>query len=232
MIKFKEIPDDEKPRERCKLYGTSILSNEELLMIILKTGTKKKSVKELAIEVLSKCHGLDNLKAMNINDLKKIEGIGEVKAIEIASIIELAKRMNKKVKEKDLLSFTNPTIIVNYFEEMFDDKKQEEFYCIYLDNKKKYIAKKKLFIGTINHSVVHPREIFKEAYLLSASYILCIHNHPSGDPTPSKEDDIITNNLKTLGELHSIYLVDHLIIGKNCYYSYYENKNILNCNHI
>ena len=103
-------------------------------------------------------------------------------------------------------------------------EKQEEFICIYLDNKKKYISKKKLFVGTINSSIVHPREIFKEAYLLSASFIICIHNHPSGDSTPSKEDIVLTYKIKELGELHAIPLVDHLIIGNDSYFSFYENK--------
>ena len=105
---------------------------------------------------------------------------------------------------------------------------QEEFYCLYLDNKKKYIDKLKLFVGSINYSVVHPREVFKNAYLLSASFIVCIHNHPSGDPFPSHEDIILTSKIKEIGNLHGIGLVDHIIIGKDSYYSFYENKNVIN----
>ena len=111
---------------------------------------------------------------------------------------------------------------------MFKGKLQEEFYVIYLDNKKRYIDKRKLFVGSINYSVVHPREVFKNAYLMSASYIVCIHNHPSGDPVPSKEDISLTIKLKEIGELHGIGIVDHLIIGNDSYYSFYEDKNVIN----
>ena len=228
MIRFKDIPDEEKPRERLWLYGSNVLSNEELLMIILKTGTKKMSVKELAIEVLSKCGGMAGLKNISFQRLLEIDGIGKVKAIELCAIVEFAKRISASVSEKQLISFTNPMIIISYFNQMFLGVKQEEFYCVYLDNKKKYLSKKKLFVGTINSSVVHPREIFKEAYLLSASFMICVHNHPSGDPTPSREDEMITKKLKELGEIHAIYLVDHLIIGSNTYYSFYENHHVLN----
>ena len=227
-MKFKEIPEEEKPRERLLLYGSNFLSNEELLMIILKTGTKKISVKELANNLLISTKGINNLKNINYNNLIKIEGIGKVKAIELLAIIELSKRMNNQYQEQELIKCTSPKNIINYFHNLFIDKKQEEFYCIYLDNKKNYIAKKKLFIGSINNSIAHPREIFKEAYLLSASFIICIHNHPSGDPTPSKEDINITSNLYKISNLHAIYLIDHIIIGKNSYYSFYEDNNIIN----
>ena len=228
MLKFKELPDEEKPRERLAIYGASNLSNEELLMIILKTGTKNISVKELSNQLLTKCGGIRNLKDMTLNKLTEIEGIGKVKAIELLAIIELSKRIQAPVTEQDMMTCTNPANIINYFHTLFIDKLQEEFYVIYLDNKKKYIDKKRLFIGSINSSIAHPREIFKNAYLLSASFIICIHNHPSGDPTPSKEDMMITKNLKKIGELHAIYLIDHIIIGKNSYYSFYEDKNVLN----
>ena len=227
-MNFKNLPNEEKPRERLFLYGSSTLSNEELLMILLKTGTKEISVKELAGEILEKCQNIRNLKNMTYQNLIQIKGIGKVKAIEILALIELSKRIQEKVSLKELLDCTNPTNIIEYFHELFIDKKQEEFYVLYLDNKKRYLDKKKLFIGSINTSIAHPREIFKNAYLLSASFIICIHNHPSGDPTPSKEDEIITQKLIEIGKLHAIYLIDHLIIGSNCYYSFYENHHLLN----
>ena len=226
MISFKEIPDEDKPRERLIREGAMSLSNEELLMILLKTGTKKYSVKEIAISVLSSCGKISELRNFSFNQLLKIDGIGRVKATEIIAMIELGRRVNRNVQEEDILSFSDPLIIVQYFNEIYRNVNQEEFYCVYLNQKKKYIAKKRLFVGTVNYSVVHPREIFKEAYLLSASFIICVHNHPSGDPTPSKEDIVMTEKLKKLGEIHAIYLVDHLIIGKDIYYSFYENGSI------
>lgn len=228
MLKFKELPKTEKPRERLIMYGAESLSNEELLMIILKTGTQKHSVKELALQVLSCCEDIRNLKEITLNKLIQIEGIGQVKAIEIIAVVELAKRISTPINEMDMIICSTPNTIIHYFNFLFIDKLQEEFYVIYLDNKKKYIDKKKLFIGSINSSIAHPREIFKHAYLLSASFMICIHNHPSGDPTPSKEDIQITKNLHQLGLLHAIYLVDHIIIGKNTYYSFYEDNYILN----
>ena len=228
MIKFKDIPDEEKPRERLVLYGASHLSNEELLMIILRTGTKNKSVKELSLEVLASVGGIDKFKDMSFHNFLDIEGIGKIKAIELCAIIELSKRIYYSVSERELISFDHPMTIIRYFNEVFHGVQQEEFYCVFLNNKKKYLDKKKLFVGTINSSIVHPREIFKMAYLLSASFFICVHNHPSGDSTPSKEDIVITEKLKELGELHAIYLVDHLIVGNSNYYSFYENHLVLN----
>ena len=230
MIKFKDIPVEERPRERLVNYGVDSLSNEELLMIILKTGTKNLSVKELSLNLLKSCVGINNLKNMSLNKLMKIEGIGKVKAIELVAIIELSRRMNQSVSINDVKYCTNPSNIINYFNYLFKDKKQEEFYVIYLDNKKKYIDKKKLFMGSINSSVTHPREIFKYAYLLSSSYIICIHNHPSGDATPSNEDIVVTEHIRDIGNIHGIYLVDHIIVGDNNYYSFYEDNNILTHN--
>ena len=230
MIKFKDIPVEERPRERLVNYGVDSLSNEELLMIILKTGTKNLSVKELSLNLLKSCVGINNLKNMSLNKLMKIEGIGKVKAIELVAIIELSRRMNQSVSINDVIYCTNPSNIINYFNYLFKDKKQEEFYVIYLDNKKKYIDKKKLFMGSINSSVTHPREIFKYAYLLSSSYIICIHNHPSGDATPSNEDIVVTEHIRDIGNIHGIYLVDHIIVGDNNYYSFYEDNNILTHN--
>lgn len=226
MINFKELPNTEKPRERLVNKGKENLSNEELLSIILKTGTKDKSVKEVSYELLNLVKDIRNLKDVSINTLTNIKGIGKVKAIELLAVIELGKRIYEEVNDNDLISCTSPVNIINYFNYLFKDKKQEEFYVIFLDNKKKYISKKLLFVGSINYSIVHPREIFKEAYLYSASSIICIHNHPSGDPYPSKEDDNITIKIKEIGLIHGISLIDHIIIGKNNYYSYYENKKI------
>ena len=222
-MKLKELPNNEKPRERFLNVGSSNLSNEELLSIILKVGTKNKSVKELSCELLSAIGDIRNLKDVNIKRLMEIKGIGKVKAIELLTAIEIGRRIYAPVSDFELISCTNPKNIVNYFTYLFIDKKQEEFYVIYLDNKKKYINKKLLFMGSINFSIVHPREIFKEAYLSSASFIICLHNHPSGDPTPSLEDTTITKKIQEIGKIHVINLIDHIIIGNKTYFSYFEN---------
>lgn len=227
-MRFRELPNEDKPRERLVLYGANKLNNEELLMILLKSGTKKYSVKELANRILRSTGGISNLKNMTYQNLMKIDGIGRVKAIEMVAIVELARRIYMEKSIKDIVTCTNPETIIYYFNSLFKDKLQEEFYVIYLDNKKNYLDMKKLFVGSINASIVHPREIFKEAYLLSSSFIICIHNHPTGDPMPSREDVSFTSKLYKLGNLHGIYLVDHIIVGRDCYYSFYENNNILN----
>ena len=225
-MKFKNIPDEEKPRERLLKYGVENLSNEELLAIILKTGTRKYNVKELANNILCSFNEIKNLKNIRINNLINIEGVGKIKAIELIAAIELGKRVYEEDNYNELIALTNPKSIIKYFNNLFKNKKQEYFYVIYLDSKGKYIDKKLLYKGILNKSLVHPRDIFKEAYLLSACSFICIHNHPSGDATPSNEDINITKNLKQIGILHGINLVDHIVIGKNNYYSFYEDNNL------
>lgn len=227
MNSLKEIPKSERPRERLYQYGPSNLSNEELLSIILKSGNKKYSLKEIVLGLLSHIDNIKDLKKENVVSLMQIPGISQIKAIELVAVLELGKRVYAEISLEDVIACTTPTNIIKYFNYLFQDKKQEEFYVIYLDNSKKFLAKKKLFIGTISSSLVHPREIFKEAYLLSASYIICLHNHPSGNCLPSKEDIDITRKIKELGVIHSIFLIDHIIIGQNNYYSFYENNHII-----
>lgn len=226
MINFKGLPDEEKPRERLIKYNKEFLSNEELLAIILRTGTKKFSVKELACQVMANLSSIRELGNLSFAKLCEIEGIGKVKAVELLAAIELGRRVYQTVSFEDVVSCTNPGNIISYFNDLFLECKQEEFYVLYLDNKKKLIKKLLLFRGSINFSVAHPREVFKEAYLVSASYIICIHNHPSGDPTPSREDMEITRKIQEIGILHSILLVDHIIVGRNSYYSFFEDNKL------
>ena len=206
---IKDIPKEERPRERFIKYGVSSLSNEELIAIILKTGTKNISVKEISLNILKKYKDISNLNDININDLMKIDGIGEVKAMELISSIELGKRVCS-YKTKDKKKISNSYDIYMYYRNLLNNKMQEYFYVLY--------------VGTINKSIAHPREIFKNAYLNSASFIVCVHNHPSGDPTPSKEDELITNNLIEIGKLNNIPILDHIIIGNKSYYSFFEEE--------
>ena len=141
--------------------------------------------------------------------------------------IELGKRIFlEKNNEIDII-YNSPDIIYENNKYLFQGKKQEYFYCLYLDNKNKLIERKLLFMGTINRSIVHPREIFKEAYLTSASNIICMHNHPSGDIRPSMEDDYLTKSLIKIGKIQGINITDHIIIGNDSYYSYYDNQKDL-----
>ena len=220
-FKIKDIPLEERPRERLKEVGSNNLTNIELLSIILKTGTKNINVKDLSIELLNN-YDLVDLKDISINDLIKIKGIGETKAIELLASIELGKRIFLK-ESKKLLKLDDPVKIWESSRYLFNGKKQEYFYCYYFNTKQELIEKKLLFIGTINSSVTHIREVFKEAYKVSASYIVCLHNHPSNDITPSKADKEFTEALFETGKIQGIPVIDHIIVGDNKYYSFYEN---------
>ena len=224
MTKIKEIPINDRPIERLINNGSSVLSNDELLAILLKTGTKEMSAKDLGTLILNKVN-INELKNITYEQLTNIKGIGDKKAAVIIAAIELSKRMNQKVINiRNEIS--DPLLLYNHYKEILKDKKQEHFYAIYLDIKNKIIKDKLLFIGTINYSLVHPREIFKEAYLIGAISIIIIHNHPSGEVLPSKNDIETTKQLIAVGKIMGIKIIDHIIIGENKYYSLYENGDI------
>lgn len=226
-LMIKDIPLQEKPRERMIKYGVENISNEDLLAITIKSGTKSFSSRHLASLILSQVKDISQLRNLNIATLTKIKGIGFVKAIELLAAIELGRRVYYEKNIKTSSKFNNPLTIYEYFKYKLSDVKQEHFYCLYLDNKKNLIDYKLLFMGTINISIIHPREIFKEAYLLSASSIICLHNHPSGNPMPSEEDIKITSNLVNIGKLLGIDVIDHIIIGSTEFYSFFENNKMI-----
>ena len=225
-MNLKELPNEEKPRERLIKYGKENISNNELIEIILKSGTKSIGLKEISHNILSSVNNINELKNMEISRLEKIMGMSKIKAIELVAAIELGRRVYNDDGYSDLVKLTSPESIVNYFYNEYKNIHQEIFYVVYLDNQKNYIDKKLLFKGTVNYSLVHPREIFKEAYLMSASYIICIHNHPSGNSSPSGNDIELTKRIKDIGILHGISLIDHIIIGNGNYYSFYQDNNL------
>lgn len=224
-IKISKIPINDRPRERLINSGVESLSNEELLSILLNSGTKNISVKNLSEIILSRAGDIKNLKKLTYHDLLKIKGIGSAKACIVLALIELSKRMNQKIDSFDKIKLLDPKIVFEFYKNKIDQN-QEKFYSIYLDANKRVIKNKLLFIGTVNHSLVHPRDIFKEAYNVNAAFIICIHNHPSGNVKPSKEDINVTNRLKEIGDLMGIKLLDHIIISENKYYSFLENGKI------
>ena len=192
--------------------------------MILETGTKDMSVKTVSLNLIKYIKNIKNLKDITYQELLTVKGIGNAKACKILAMIELSKRMNYSFINNIKLS--SPDLVYNYFKSVLLDKKQEYFYCIYLDNSKKVLENKLIFIGTINESVVHPREIFKLAYQLSASSIILVHNHPSGNLIPSNNDLLTTSNLVKVGNLLGIKIVDHIIISNNGYYSFLEHAQI------
>ncbi len=225
-MKIKDIPTSERPREKLLSYGVDNLSNSELLAIILKTGTKDKSVTDIAIDLLNK-YSFEDLGKINIEELLLIKGIGIVKAIEVITAIELGKRIffrrgsfNKKL--------SNAKEIVLYMKYKFFKLEQECFYALYFNTKQELIEEVRLFMGTNNRSVTHMRDVFREAYKLNASSIVVMHNHPSGDVSPSRSDILFTNALVKTGNIQGIPVVDHIIVGEDNFYSFYEHNNILN----
>lgn len=224
-IKIKDIPCDDRPRERLLNIGSESLSNEELLAILLNSGFKDISVKNLAAKILTESKGLTGLKDMNYHKLINIKGIGKVKACTVLAFLELARRMNyTKTKILDV-KFTSPEIVFEYYKDKLDHSK-EQVFCLYLDSSHKIIKEKLLFVGTVNRSMVHPRDVFKEAYQVNASAIICMHNHPSDNTYPSVEDENITNRLKEISVLMGIDFLDHIIVGRTNYYSFMENGKI------
>ena len=224
-LKIKEIPQDERPRERLLCYGVEQLSNEELLAILLKTGTRDMSAKVLASYLLKEIGNISELQHTSYQVLAQMKGIGRAKACTLLAAVELGKRVLQK---KSILyqKFTDAYQVASYYQDKIGHFKQEYFICIYLDVSKKLIHEKVLFIGTLNRSLVHPREVFKEAYQVSASSIICVHNHPSGEVLPSKEDVLFTSQLVKVGKMLGIEIVDHIIIGEDKYYSFFENNRI------
>ena len=223
--KIKDLQVFDRPRERLIKYGANYLSDDELIAILLKTGTKKYSAKDLASILLNKIGGINHLKNISYEQLISIAGIKDSKACDILAAIEISKRIND-IKDIKNIKLTNCELVYKYYKNKLMNISQEHFYCVYLDNNKRVIKDKLLFVGTLNYSLVHPREVFKEAYLVSASAIICVHNHPSGNVLPSKQDIDITHSLCKVGQTLGINVVDHVIIGKDNYYSLLQNGDM------
>ena len=221
---IKELPIEERPRERFKKYGVEALSNEELLSILLRTGTSNKSVKDVSIDILRKIN-INDLVNYDFNTLKDIKGVGEVKAITIISAIEFGKRaLSKSDLTKQIRTGDDVYYLVKGD---LENSLQEKFLVVYLDTKKFVISKKIIFVGTVNSSSITPRDVFREGVKLNSVSMILVHNHPAGSVTPSYEDIYLTNEFIKLGRMMGISIIDHLIIGKNNYYSFREDKGDL-----
>ncbi len=220
------MPTQERPYEKCELQGPSLLSDAELLSIILRTGTRGISALELARAILySNCRGCGilDIHHWNLQQLMNIKGVGKVKAMQVLCISELSKRLSKATAAKGV-SFQSPATIAKYYMEEMRHCKQEELKLLMLNSKTRLIGESNISKGTVNASLITPRELFVEALQKDAVSIIILHNHPSGDPTPSKEDILITNRIKQAGNLIGIELLDHIIIGNNCYISFCEKE--------
>lgn len=221
MLMIKELPIVERPREKLINYGVNTLSNIELIALILRSGNKNKSVLDLSKEVLDHINKLQDLKEITIEVLMEISGIKEAKATTLIAAIELGKRIElvKPLKHQ----IKNSYDIYHLMKDLVN-KEQEHFYCIYLNTKMFVIKRDLIFIGTVSEIVVHPREIFKNAIKHNASFIILVHNHPSGDCEPSYADKNSTKIITDAGNLINIEVIDHIIIGNNEFYSFKESK--------
>lgn len=215
MRKIKDIPVDERPYEKCFANGPKYLTDSELLAVILRTGVQGKSAYELSAELLTGNDGKNNILSIlhfSKEELLKIKGIGKVKAVQIMCIGELAKRIASS-DAKSGIKFSNPTTIANYYMEQMRHLEQEQLVTMFFDTKCRLIKDKILTTGTVNQSLISTREIFVEAFKCNAVNIVLVHNHPSGDCVPSRDDCNVTKKIREAGKLIGINLIDHIIIG-------------------
>ncbi|RAP28889.1 JAB domain-containing protein [Brevibacillus laterosporus] len=220
-LKLKNVPTYERPRERLLRQGSAALSDVELLAILLRTGTEKDSVQGVAQRLLAVFGDLQQLATASHEELTDISGIGPVKAVEIQAALELGRRSALKVRDIRI-SIRLPRDVAEYMMPEMAGLVQEHFVCLFLNTKNQVIGKKTVFVGSLDSSIVHPRDIFREAIKRSSASIICLHNHPSGDPAPSKEDINVTKILLQAGDLVGIPLLDHVIIGDGRYVSLKE----------
>ena len=222
---MKEIPSADRPYEKCLQYGPESLSDTELLSIIIRTGARGENSLDLAQKILALNYpqeGILGLLHHSMPELMKIRGIGQVKATMLLCIGELSKRIWRKNAVQEVISFQEPAGIAAYYQEDMRHMEQEQLHIMLLNTKQRLIRDILISQGTVNASIASPREIFLESLRYHAVYIIMVHNHPSGDPTPSQEDKNLTMRVKEAGNLIGIQLIDHVIIGDNSYISFRE----------
>lgn len=224
-IMIKDVPKEDRPRERLLKYGATHISNQELLAILLVSGTRDESVMDLSNRVLMHFEGFNLLQEATIEELTAIKGIGIAKGVHILAAIELGRRMNA-YRPTERYFIRSPEDGANFVMEEMRNLQQEHFVVLFLNTKNQIIHHQTIFIGSLNASIVHPREVFREAVRRSAASIICVHNHPSGDPTPSQEDIHVTKRLVESGKMMGIELLDHLIIGDRKFISLKEKGYI------
>jgi len=218
---IKNLPEEERPRERLARHGASVLSNAELLAILLRTGTREESAISLAHRILVQEQGLRYLADSNVEQLSAINGIGKAKAAQIKAAIELGKRLAAFEPGADK-PLKCPQDVAGLLMEEMRYLKKEHMKLVLLNVKCNLISVEEISVGSLNASIVHPREVFNPAIRKSSASIIMVHNHPSGDPSPSSEDISITARIAEAGKLIGIELVDHIIIGDGKYVSMKE----------
>lgn len=217
------IPLAERPRERLFVDGADALSTSELLAIVLGSGTKGKSVLQLATELLSHFGSLSNLADASLPELTQVKGIGEAKALQIQALFALSKR-TLRAKNAAAPSIQNSIDAFNAIADLFEGEKKEKLVVLLLDSRLSMIHREVIGVGILNQVLVHPREVFLPAIRHRANSLILAHNHPSGDCFPSESDLIVTKSVKESGEIMSIKLWDHLIIGKDKIFSFKDQR--------
>ncbi|MFS0689865.1 DNA repair protein RadC [Sporosarcina sp. 179-K 8C2 HS] len=219
MIRDVHIAD--RPRERLIRQGAGSLSNQELIAILLRTGTKEESVLMLANRILKSFDKIQDFKDATVEEMTAVKGVGQAKAVQILAAVELGKRIYRKHSEGRYV-IKSPEDAAAYLMTDMSSLVQEHFVVMFLNVKNEVLHKQTIFIGSLNSSIVHPREIFREAVKRSAASIIAAHNHPSGNPSPSPEDIEVTKRLVEAGSIIGIELLDHLIIGDHRFISLKE----------
>ncbi len=210
---------EDRPRERLQQQGAAALSNAELLAMMLKSGTKKENVLEICHKLLAK-YGLEKLSSCSLAELQEEYGIGTAKACQIVALFELYRRLPVSKGNQQIVR--NATEIATFYLPKLQHLQQEHFLAVYLDTKNRIIGDNTITIGILNASLIHPREVFYHAIKHLADGLIVIHNHPSGDPQPSKEDLDVTKRLAKTAEIMGIRFVDHIILGKDSWWSWKE----------
>ena len=223
-ISFQE--DSLLPRERLAKEGVEALSNQELLAILLRTGTRKASVFEIAQKVLSNLSSLTDLKKMTLQELQSLSGIGRVKSIELQAMIELGHRIHKH-ETIELESILSSQKLAKKMQQELGHKKQEHLVALYLNTQNQIIHQQTIFIGSATRSIAEPREILHYAIKHMATSLILVHNHPSGAVSPSRNDDHVTKLVKEACDLMGIVLLDHLIVSHSSYFSYREKTDLI-----
>ena len=226
-LMVRDLPKEERPREKLLLKGAKSLSNAELLAILLRTGTKNDSVLQVAEKLLIhyQNNGLAGIWNLSPKEFSRIKGIGTVKAITVIAALELGMRLAEE-PYKQRFVIRSPKDVADYVMPRLRYEKKEHFMVMLLNTKNHVLATPIISIGSLNASIVHPREVFREAITYSAASVILIHNHPSGDPTPSQEDKLVTSKLVQAGTLMDITVLDHIIIGDSKYISIKEEGMI------
>lgn len=221
-MKISDIPWQNRPGIRLKQEGALALSNADLLAIVLGRGNFEENAIDISNRVL-KSYDFDKLSDLSFHELKE-EFRNQVPAMKIMAMYEIFRRTNKLKKMGNKRKIETAKDVFNYYVDKLQDKKKEHFYALYLDTKNQIIEEKLVSKGILNASLIHPREVFNPAIRASSNSVILVHNHPSGNYAPSKEDKEVTKLLDNAGNLLGINVLDHIIIGKDGYYSFKENE--------